>query len=380
MIPIVAMSRSLPPAFTGSARVMGNLAQQFSPDEMVVVGALRPGRSRPPGGGARIFYAAVWSPGWRGERWLRRLQLPWLVAAGAWVARRHGARAVLAVYPDEIFLLAGYILAGMLRLPLLLYFHNTYLENHRSSRLARWLQPRAFRRASHVFVMSEGMRRLYERRYPGLRTSSLLHTFLGDPPTFEPLSPLHDPVELLFLGQVGPSCADAAARLARAVNLTPGIRLTVVSGTARTTIERAGLAGPRIRVETVPDHALADRLRAADILVLPHGFTSPLAPEEIETIFPTKVVEYLASGRPILAHVPPGCYLAEFLTRHDAALVVDEPTEEAIGAALARLAGDATLRDSLARNAVKAARQFHAPAVAQHLRAVVGEVIAGGAR
>ena len=59
------------------------------------------------------------------------------------------------------------------------------------------------------------------------------------------------------------------------------------------------------------DEVLA-RLGQADVLFLPHGLTGSWAAEEYRTIFPTKTIEYLISGRPILAHTPPDRFLTRF--------------------------------------------------------------------
>jgi len=96
--------------------------------------------------------------------------------------------------------------------------------------------------------------------------------------------------------------------------------------------------------------------------------TSKFAQEEIKTIFPTKTIEYLISGRPILAHLPADCFLAEFLRSHDCALIVDEPSLEALKRALAILRQDEALRSKLVCNAMQAAKQFEAHEVARQMR------------
>jgi glycosyltransferase involved in cell wall biosynthesis len=269
-----------------------------------------------------------------------------------------------------MYLLAAYLVARLTRKPLYGYFHNTYYENHRDSLLARWLQPRVFAYARHIFVMSEGMQRLYQQNYPGLSCSPLVHTFNDPIPAFEP-PPLHNPVRLCFSGSINPSCADAATRMAQLVQEVDNVQVTLLTGVPQVVVERTGFVGPKVTVTTVSRDELIDKLREADILLLPHGFTSTFAQEEIQTIFPTKVIEYLISGRSILAHMPGDCFLAEFLRRHNCALIVDEPSVEALKAGLQRLVEDDRLRAELVCNALRAAEQFRAPVVAAHLRKVV---------
>jgi glycosyltransferase involved in cell wall biosynthesis len=121
--------------------------------------------------------------------------------------------------------------------------------------------------------------------------------------------------------------------------------------------------------ETVAHGQVVERLSESDIVVLPHGFQGSLPPEEYRTIFPTRTIEYLLCGRPILAHTPPDCYLTRFLKEHGCALVVDKPSVPALLEAIRRLQTDAKLRSDLVRRALQTAKMFHAPRVAATLRA-----------
>ena len=100
----LVLSRSVPPAVTGSAIIMGNLAKQFTRDEVVIVGAYEPGRPKVAWADkwSRLHYAMLLSSRWRGERWLRRLQFPWLVLFSLWVLVSQRCKVILAVYPAEI--------------------------------------------------------------------------------------------------------------------------------------------------------------------------------------------------------------------------------------------------------------------------------------
>lgn len=377
------LSRSVPPGPTGSAVIVGNLARVFSPEEMVILGAYYLGSPAVPwqADWATLKYATVHPPdGWRGARWMRWAQFPWLLLRTWWTLIAGRCKAILIIYPDEIFLLAAYLIARLTRTPLLAYFHNTYLENRGHSRFARWLQDRVFEMARHVFVMSEGMRRLYKKNYPDLRCSPLLHSFTEVLPQENEvvLPPLHHPLRLLLFGNFSASNADAAGRLAELVHATPDVHLTLLSGTDPSYLKRLGLTGERISVETVTREVLLERLSEADLVLLPHGFSGPIADEEIATIFPTRTIEALISQRPILAHAPRNCFLTEFLVSFDCALVVDEPEVEALKQALHLLCTDAELRAHLVTQALKAARQFHSSTVGSELRRVIENKVVTG--
>jgi glycosyltransferase involved in cell wall biosynthesis len=367
------ITRSSPPAVTGSAVIVGNLAKQFDRDTMTIIGALDTGAPKVVWSPhwPRLRYPMIWSGRWRGERWIARAQLPivLLVSLGTVIVGRY--QAILALYPDDLYLLVAYLVARLTRKPLYGYFHNTYLENHHDSKLAQWLQPRVFNYAKHIFVMSEGMERLYRENYPGLSISPLVHTFNDPMPPNEPPPPVHTPLRLCLSGTLNWASLDAGSRMAQMVREVEDVELDLLTGSPPNMVEKFGFVGPRITVGTVSRDELLPRLRQADILLLPHGFTSKWAQEEIQTIFPTKVIEYLLSGRPILAHLPGDCFLAEFLREHNCALLVDDPSVEALKHNLERLRCDESLRAELVSNALQTVRMFEAPRVAQHLRDII---------
>lgn len=213
------VTRSAPPAVTGSSVIVGNLAKQFTRDDMVIVGALDTGvpklawSSRWP----QMCYSMIWSGRWRGEKWIARAQFPAVIIVALWTMLAGRYQAILALYPDDLHLLAAYLVARITRKPLYGYFHNTYLENHRSSKLAQWLQPRVFRYARHIFVMSEGMERLYRENYPGLSVSPLVHTFNDPLPPDEPPPPLHNPLRLCLSGTLNWASLDAGSRIGQMI-------------------------------------------------------------------------------------------------------------------------------------------------------------------
>jgi glycosyltransferase involved in cell wall biosynthesis len=286
-------------------------------------------------------------------------------------ARKLRATAVLAVFPKEEYLLAAYLTARWTGARLYPYLHNTYLENRAGSarRFAQWLQPAVFDHAAHVFVMSEGMAELYRRSYPGLACSPLVHSFNEDIPEYEPPPPPRRPLRVTLCGNINASCLDAAQRTVAAVAQDGGAQLTVLSGTALEYLRSVGVVRDGTRYDTVSRDEVVDRLREADVLLLAHGFSGVLSRVEYQTIFPTRTIEYLISGRPILAHAPSDSFLARFLQQHGCALVVTEPTVEAVRAGIDRLRSDPDLRASLVRNALSAAEMFRAPTVAAELRA-----------
>lgn len=319
-----------------------------------------------------IYYL---TKGWpitrRGRRWHRTLTFPVLLWRCLRLARIYRFKRLLVVFPNEEFLLAGFLVAIWTGAKLYPYFHNTYVENRKglSLHFARWLQGRVFSKAIRVFVWNEGLAELYRQRYPGLKCSVLVGAVNEPIPGFSPPPEPRSPLQLIISGNIWDVCLDATQRVCDAVSQVRDSSLTFLTGMPRVFLEGMGLLKNGTRHESVPNEAVLSRLKEADILILPHGFTGSLSVEEYRTIFPTRTIEYLFSGRPILAHAPPDCYITRFLKEHRCALVVDEPNVSALIEAIDRLRSNAKLRSELVANAICAAAKFHAPRVAATLRA-----------
>nr|MBA3242661.1 glycosyltransferase [Acidobacteriota bacterium] len=95
--------------------------------------------------------------------------------------------------------------------------------------------------------------------------------------------------------------------------------------------------------------------RRADLLFLPLAFKSPY-PELVRTSAPGKLGEYLAAGRPVLAHAPPDSFVVWYLRRYECGLVVDETDPHKLASAIERVLDDAALRRTLGERASEQAQ------------------------
>jgi len=315
-------------------------------------------------------------PGRRGERWWRWLNLPKALWAANRLVRQKKCGAIVVVFPDELFLLVGYLVARWNGTSLYPYYHNTYTGNRRGIALAfaRWLEPRVIRRSVCVFAISEALRDILAAQYPGARFEVLRHPVTeGLPPAPKTGHLVHDPLRLVLFGNINDTCQDAAVRLLRVVRSRPDLHLTLCSGQSAPYLVRLGFEGPNIRILGIQGGKLMAQIREADVVLLPHGLKGPIADIEIATIFPTKTTEALFSGRPILAHAPASSFLAQFLRARDCALVVGQPSEAALSKALDHMRDDPDLRLRLVRNALTAAQGFRAKVVATRLRGLLAD-------
>ncbi len=166
-------------------------------------------------------------------------------------------------------------------------------------------------------------------------------------------------IPVVYSGSVYHAQGDAMRNLVAALARLGGkFHLHVFTSQPAAVVEGCGVVGPHVtRHDAVPREAMPGVLHAASVLFLPLGFASGID-EAIRTASPQKLGEYLAAGRPILAHVPPGSFVAAFCRERDCAVVVDRPDAGELVSALERVATSGSDVARLCANARRAAAEF----------------------
>jgi glycosyltransferase involved in cell wall biosynthesis len=164
--------------------------------------------------------------------------------------------------------------------------------------------------------------------------------------------------------------------LLQAIARLPGVEGLVIGGheaepdLARVKSRAASLGiGDRVRFTgMVPPAEVAQRLRRADVLVLPNP------PSAISTRFtsPLKLFEYMATGRPIVASDLPA--IREVLEDNVTALLVRAGDPEAIAEAVGRVVNDPALGARLARAAALAVSDYSWDRRAARIEALLRQV------
>jgi glycosyltransferase involved in cell wall biosynthesis len=160
-----------------------------------------------------------------------------------------------------------------------------------------------------------------------------------------------------------------------ALALLPGVRGLIVGGhpaerdTARLRARSRdlGLDARVVFAGLVPPHEVAERLGAADVLVLPN----PLTPVSARYTSPLKLFEYLAMGRPIVASDLPA--LREVLTDRQNALLFEPGSPAALAGAVRAVLDDPQLAAALARRARETAADYTWDRRAERLDALFDE-------
>lgn len=282
---------------------------------------------------------------------------------------------VLAAYPREDFLVAAFHAARKLHLPFYAHMHDLWMENmppgSAASRLAEKWEAVILKGSTRVLCMTPSMQTHYERKY-GIETDLLPHTIpkqdcLSAPAEMRP--PRMAKPTVLFVGAVNPAMnLDALKVLALASELLPSeYELLFCTSFNLPLLNSLGIRSSRLQVRYVSRAEVKRLQSAAHVLVAPLSHKN-CSLDEVRTVFSTKLLEYLLSGRPIVVFAPQGSHHAESAKKNGWGYLVTEDSPAALAAAILKVATDEKLAAGLVRGALKEARFRTASRHAQRLQ------------
>ncbi len=377
---ILMVSWSILPYNGGSSIIVENLAKNFNADELTVLGSkkLFNGKyiDRPDNGPQfKYFWSEMYLLG-RGYRyfiWFRKMRFKPLVRYIQKLIKEEQIDYVIGVYPNPFYCLAAAKAARNMGVPFSSYFHNTYTDNVAiRDPDAEEIQEEIFESSEYVFVMNAGMQKYYEEKYKQDNFVPLVHTFnswpksdvsTGAPGTGK------DHYRLVAIGNFNESNMDATLRFASAVSKHPRYSLSLFTHVPKVLLKRRGLDLRSIEYEGfVRPEEVHRVLQDYDICVLTHGFEGGYGEVEYKTIFPTRTLPLMQSGKPIVAHSPNGSFLNDFIMENKCAELIDTPSAEAIIEGLDKVANSLDYQTELIENSKIAMKQFYGPQVVSKLQ------------
>jgi glycosyltransferase involved in cell wall biosynthesis len=230
--------------------------------------------------------------------------------------------------------------ADLIGVPFVPYIFDSFVNQWKGSPIAARFEREALTSAALTIAPNEFTAAEYADRY-GVRTAIVRNPVAlaltnGHSATASPFEP--GLKHLLFTGSIYAANAGALRNVSRAIDRLgrDDVRLHIFSEQIGR-LEELGIAGASVIPHAhLPHHMMAALQRRADILVLPLGFDRGLH-EVLLTSAPGKTGEYLASGRPILAHVPAGSWVSWYFTTHACGTVVDRDDADAVTEVLRRM-------------------------------------------
>lgn len=262
------------------------------------------------------------------------------------ICRNEKCRAILACSGDLADIPAGWVASRWLRVPFFIYLFDDFIFQW-TRPLHQWfvskVEPTIMRSATKVIVPNEFLQETYERRY-GI-TAQVIHNPLEviESESHNPLrSKSNDEeIRIVYTGavyHVNYDCfRNLLAALARLDRFPINLHLYSAQDPEILTIE--GIRGPVVWHPHVSAEEARRLQQEADILFLPLSFKAEYA-EIINTSAPGKMGEYMASGRPVLAHAPAESFVSWYFRQHQCGAIVDSPDASLLANAIERLLSD----------------------------------------
>jgi len=290
-----------------------------------------------------------------------------------------GTTAVLGVFPQDDCLVATFLAARHLNLPFYAYMQDLWLENEipdsARRRFAEKWEPVILKNATRVICMTEAAQRHYERIYQ-IKTSLLPHSIpeneYADAPHSLCQPKMPNPTGV-FMGGINPKFnLDALRVLARASELLPEkYQLVFATPAELSNLQRQGIHSSRLLVSYVPRKNVKKFLSEAHVLIVPLSHKN-CSIDEVNTLFSTKLLDYMLSGRPIIVFAPKGSYLADSAIKNGWAHVVTEDSPEAFAEGIVKVIEDERLAENLVQAALFEAYSRRASTYADQLFHWVG--------
>jgi hypothetical protein len=373
--PFLLLAWSMPPTATGSSVIARNLAMGLYPDETIMLGqVLYSGRINLDGMKQRRIDIPDYPIHWRIKPYVDWLYvIPLVVSRGCKAVRRNHLQAVVTIFPNAKYLVAGLLISLFTRVPFFPYFHNLYVETRTGlfgRTFARLIQRISFSMATRVLSMSEGMTDFLLDKY-GIDSTPILHPIVLPIPQIKKVPDAEPPYRLAFSGNVNFTVAERIRHVIEAVGDDPLYEIIlhtpIPPEQARHEIETWA---SNIIIKHIPDQeALIESLRTCDVMMLAladrHGKELE---DDFRTQFPTRTLEMLISERPILVIAPKDYFITRFFEANDAGLTYTDNSIDGLRDAIYRMCTSTELRESCVHNALATADSYRVNLVAETLR------------
>jgi glycosyltransferase involved in cell wall biosynthesis len=373
---VVIASAYYPPNISGTSTVLRNLANQLAPNAVSIVTENQPLPPGNPGSpvpeGIRVYKTGIprWLLEkipyiWRWERYFRFALIPAFRYLTLRAIKETGADCILAVYPNWPCLIGSYLAHRRTGLPFYTYhmdipvrrsaiapFEGWFIDNYESKILSA---------SQNRLIISEGYAQDFKLRF-GLGTTFLPHTLelekrwneierLPPPSGKKPYRIVHTGI---VVGQ-----KEGLLRIARAIHENPGLEAKLILSTPTPAEEllQAGFDLPCVEILSLPQEEVVALQASAHILVTVLPFYGKTK-EGALTSYPTKLTEYLSTGRPILIHAPEWSFLVRHAKFEGYAVTVDRPDTEALAAAIRTILQGGDGIQSIRENASQLATKY----------------------
>jgi glycosyltransferase involved in cell wall biosynthesis len=285
--------------------------------------------------------------------------------------------AILAAFPHSTFFIAAFEAAQSMGVPFYAHMHDLWQENYPEGYYAKKLADKyeaiILKNADRVYCMTTTQADHYRVKY-GISPQILPHTISEKNLKDLVYRPVGQERKVLFAGALSDIMnTDALAVFSRSVKEVPReVTINFFTSASSEQLAQHEIDVSRINLKWVSRSELENELRTSAILFAPlsHKNCSAL---EVKTVFSTKLLEYLVSGRPILLFAPADSFHAISARKNNWAYVVNEDDPSALAKGINELLQSEELCKSIVQGAFKEAKERNASFFAQQLNDAISQ-------
>ena len=234
-------------------------------------------------------------------------KIPKIVKEAVKVGKEIDAEVVYVNWPSTPFAIAGWLTAKRLKKPLVFYLHDLWFETQKNKvqkLTAKLYEPKIIKDAEKVLVMNPPSGIFITEKY-GVKCEVLEHAVNSEiwPLDKKPVRLPANPQQIVMLGAVNKYNKDSVVSFSKAVEFFPNLSLKILTNQTVGDLKAMGLSTAKVSTEFVPRERLQETILEADILYMALGFETNVQ-KEVEVVIPTRLMDYLPTGIPIIAHGP----------------------------------------------------------------------------
>ena len=269
----------------------------------------------------------------------------------------------MANYPRPDYCIAAYYLSKLTGIPLVTYMHDLWSENISDpfeKKLATRYEPKLMHHSEIIYAITDKAKDFYHNKYK-------IENIVVLPHSIDPNFGVDYPeeinneiakeflasskyIKLVFVGAIYKMNSDALHFITKAIHGSK-FKLLLCTTTPKKSLIKLGMLNNNV-VSTMTNRSDAWSIqKQSDIILIPLSFNS--IKHEIETVFPTKVLEHLLAKTPMLSVSPNYSFLHEDIAKHDYSATLTELKADQLLNVLDILTKDKYLKKTLVDNALK---------------------------
>jgi glycosyltransferase involved in cell wall biosynthesis len=384
-IKLLFLAWTIPPSANAMAIITRNLLKWFNADEVIMMGQI-PFKGRIDVKDINHIHK-IKIPNYFNTSLIWRVQpilepffvLPYLIVKSVLTHFQQRFTAIYVAFPNATFLLAGFILSKILRIPLYPHFHNLYPETRKnilSRFIAEKFQHIIFAHSEMILCMSKGMKDYYRKKYRINNVVTLLHPINYNKVSV-PLSRKRkdSTYKIGLAGNINYTVYNPLIKIIENIGDDSNFKIKLHTPTDIKSIKHGLIDSWANNIEVYDaktQNILLSSLNACSVLILAlDNRIGEFDEEDFMTQFPTRTIEMLISGTPILLLCPKEYYIAKFFSRWNCGKVVDLKDVVKLKKVLMELCTNEKQKEIYIENAFRASEQFNGEKIAQTFRQLI---------